>query len=183
MTQAALVKKKNTYEDYRKLPEDMKCELIEGEFVMTPSPKTEHQRLSGELQFRIMKFVKENGLGMIYTAPFDVYLDEENAVQPDILYISKDRLGIIGEDNVKGAPDLIIEILSESTAYRDTIQKKMLYAKFGVKEYWIIAPKESLIEQYALEGREYALAGTLHKDQAIESRVLEGLTIELKEIF
>lgn len=183
MTQAATIKKKFTYEDYRKLPEDSKFELIEGEFVMTPSPKTEHQKISRELEFRMMKFVKEKGLGEVFYAPFDVYLDEETVFQPDLLFIAKDRLAIIGEENVKGAPDLVVEILSESSAYRDTIQKKLLYAKFGVKEYWIVAPREGLIEQYVLKDKDYALAKTCRRDEALESRVLSGLRIDLKEIF
>lgn len=183
MGQAATVKKKYTYEDYRKLPEDTRCELIEGELVMTPSPKTDHQRISGELLFRIMKLVKENDLGMVFAAPFDVYVDETTVVQPDILFIAKDRLNIIGQDNVQGAPDLAVEILSESSAYRDTIQKKMLYARFGVKEYWIVAPKEAMIEVYSLKNDEYSLSGTYRKQHAIESRVLPGFRVELKEIF
>jgi Uma2 family endonuclease len=183
MTQAVLAKKKYTYEDYLKTPENERYELIGGELVMTPPPKTDHQSVSAELQFRIMKFVKENGLGRVFDAPYDVYLDEETVLQPDLLFISKDRQNIIGEDNVKGAPDLVIEILSESTAYRDTIQKKILYAKFGVKEYWIVAPKEAVIELYTLKDREYALAGTFRKDKTIESRVLAGLKIDLQDIF
>lgn len=183
MVQAAAIKKKYTYEDYLKTPDDKRYELIEGELYMTPSPNTRHQKISRELEFRLMKFVKEKGLGEVFDAPFDVYLDEENVVQPDILFVSNDRLEIIGEDNIKGAPDLVIEILSENTAYRDTIQKKMLYARFGVKEYWIVAPKEEIIEVYVLRERDYTLSCTYHKEDVAASRVIDGFKVELREIF
>ncbi len=183
MAQAAVVKKKYTYQDYLKMPEDKRYELIEGELFMTPSPKMDHQRISIRLVSRMARFVEEKGLGEVLEAPADVYLDEESVVQPDILFISKDRIGIIGEDNVKGAPDLAIEILSESTAYRDTVQKKVLYARFGVKEYWIVAPREKFIEVYALKNKEYALVKTYFYDDALESQVLKGFRVSLKEIF
>ena len=97
MTEPALEKKRYTYDDYLKTPHDERYELIEGELFMTPSPKTDHQRISRELEFKMVKFVKENDLGEVFDAPYDVYFDEEDVVQPDILYVTKERLGIIGE--------------------------------------------------------------------------------------
>jgi len=182
MTQAAVAKKKYTYQDYLKTPDDQRYELIEGELFMTPAPKIRHQRISGKLGYKLRSYVMEN-LGEVLDAPCDVYLDEETVVQPDILFISRDRLCIVGEDNVQGAPDLVVEILSESSAYRDAIQKKMLYARFGVKEYWIVAPKEKMIELYLLKNKEYALAGTFVGDAVVESQALPGFRVLLKEIF
>jgi len=176
-------KKKYTYEDYLKTPDDKRYELIEGELLMTPSPATKHQRISRELEFVILKFVKANNLGEVFDAPCDVYLDNENVVQPDILFISKERLNIIGEKNIQGAPDLAIEIISESTAYRDLVQKKKLYAKFGVKEYWIVIPEEGSVEIYILKDNTYQLLKTYSKDDILESPLLKGLKIALKEIF
>ena len=176
-------KKKYTYEDYLKTLDDERYELIEGELVMTPSPIPKHQRISRELEFGIIKFVKANDLGEVFYAPCDVYLDNENVVQPDILFISKERLNIIGEKNIQGAPDLVIEIISESTAYRDLVQKKKLYAKFGVKEYWIVLPEEKSIEIYSLKDNTYMLHKTYGKDETIESPYLRNLKVELKGIF
>jgi len=176
-------KKKYTYEDYLKTLDDERYELIEGELVMTPSPIPKHQRISRELEFEIIKFVKANNLGEVFYAPCDVYLDNENVVQPDILFISKERLNIIGEKNIQGAPDLVIEIISESTAYRDLVQKKKLYAKFGVKEYWIVLPEEKSIEIYSLKDNTYMLHKTYGKDETIESSYLRNLKVELKGIF
>ena len=100
MSPIAVEKKKHTYEDYLKTPEDKRYELVNGELIMTPSPTPNHQRISGKLEFVVRKFVTENNLGEVFDAPCDVYLDDENVVQPDILFVSKDRLDIIGEKNV-----------------------------------------------------------------------------------
>lgn len=183
MAEPVLAKKRYTYEDYLKTPDDERYELIEGDLFMTPSPKTEHQRISRELEFKMVKFVKENDLGEVFDAPYDVYFDEEDVVQPDILFVSKERLGIIGEKNIQGAPDLIVEILSEGTAYRDAIQKKVLYGRHGVKEYWIVAPKEKMVEVYEPKDGLYYLIGTYLKGDEVESRVLKGFKVVLKEIF
>ncbi len=183
MVQATLEKKKYTYEDYIKTPEDTKYELIEGELLMTPSPIPKHQRISIRLAATIFKFVTEKDLGEVFDAPCDVCLDNKNVVQPDILFISKDRVNIIGEKNIQGTPDFIIEIISENTAYRDTIQKKRLYAKFGVKEYWIVAPEDKIVEFYFLKDGEYQLIKTFLEKDTIESYLIKGLKIDLGEIF
>jgi len=183
MTPAVIEKKKYTYEDYLKTPEDERYELIEGELIMSPSPIPKHQRISRKIEFILEKYVTENDLGEAFYAPCDVYLDDENVIQPDILFISKDRLNIIGEKNIQGAPDLVMEIISENTAYRDFVQKKRLYAKFGVKEYWIVIPEEKLIEIYTLKDNTYTLYKTYYKDDILESPYLRNLKIELKGIF
>ena len=112
-----------------------------------------------------------------------MYLNDENVVQPDILFISKERLDIIGEKHIKGAPDLTVEIISENSAYRDMVQKKRLYAQFGVKEYWIVIPKEGIVELYILGDDSFQLYKTYHKDTVLESPSLQGLKISLPEIF
>jgi Uma2 family endonuclease len=176
-------KKKHTYEDYLKTPENERYELIEGELIMTPSPVPNHQKISLRITVMLREFVYKNNLGEILYAPCDVYLDDENVVQPDIMFISKERLDIIGEKNIQGAPDLVIEIISESSAYRDIVQKKKLYARFGVKEYWIVIPEEASIEIYSLKENIYHLSNTYRKDQTLESPNLKGLKLNVKEIF
>ena len=180
----AIKNKGYTYEDYVKTPDDIRYELIEGDLIMTPSPETRHQRIVGSLFAKLYAYAKEHNSGEVFISPFDVYLDNENVVQPDILFISKERINIIGKKNVQGAPDLIIEILSEGNAYRDTIQKKKLYARFGVKEYWIIAPEDAMVEVYQLKSEgEYQLYKTYIKKGIIESFILSGMQVDLKEIF
>lgn len=183
MVSPATEKKKYTYEDYLKIPDDVRYELIEGDLLMTPSPVPGHQRISGRLEFELRKFVAEDNRGEVFDAPCDVYLDNENVVQPDILFISKERLSIVGEKNIQGPPDLVIEILSESTAYRDLIQKKKLYARFGVREYWIVIPEEESIEIYLLRDNVFTLHKVFGKGDTLESLFLKGLKIDLQRIF
>src|SRR3990170_2593365 len=183
MASTATEKRKCTYEDYLKTPDDERSELVGGELLMTPSPVPKHQRISRKIEFLIEKFVTENDLGEVFYAPYDVHLDDENVVQPDMMFISKGRSKIIGEKNLQGAPDLVVEILSESTAYRDLIQKKKLYAKFGVKEYWIVVPEEKTIDIYSLKDKSYLLYKSYGKDATLESMSLRGFRIELKNIF
>ena len=178
-----LENKKYTYEDYLKISDDKRYELIDGELIMTPSPITRHQRISRKIEFMLEKFITEDNLGEVFYAPYDVYLGETNVVQPDILFVSKDRLNIIGEKNIQGAPDLIIEIISESSAYRDMVLKKKLYAMYGVKEYWIVIPEGKEIEVYILKDSAYQLYATYGSESALESPLLKDLKIELKEIF
>ena len=158
MTPVVIEKKKYTYEDYMKTSDDKRYELIEGDLLMTPSPVPNHQRISRKIEFVLEEFVTQNNLGEIFDAPCDVYLDDGNVIQPDILFISHDRLAIIGEKNIQGAPDLAIEIVSENSAYReDMVQKKRLYARFGIREYWIAIPESEEIEVYTLKNNTYQL--------------------------
>lgn len=128
-------------EVYKMLPEGTLAELIDGILYMSPSPVDKHQRIITRLISQIFSYCEQHNLGEVFTAPFDVYLDEHaNAVQPDILFIAKANLSII-QGHVHGVPDLIIEILSEGNPTHDTKRKKDLYEKFRVKEYWIIDPE------------------------------------------
>lgn len=183
MVPIVVEKKKYTYEDYLKTPNDKRYELIDGELLMTPSPVPSHQRISGKLEFKLREFITKNKIGEVFDAPCDVYLDNENVVQPDILFISKDRLDIIGDKNIQGVPNLVIEIISENSVYRDMVQKKRLYARFGVKEYWIVIPEEKEVEVYILKGEAYQLYKTYTKVDILEAPSLKGLKIGLKEIF
>jgi len=183
MATATTEKKKYTYADYLKTPDDERYELIEGELLITPSPVTRHQRISRKIEFMLEKCVTENDLGEVFDAPYDVYLDAENVVQPDLLFVMKESLNIIGEKNIQGAPDLVIEIISESTAYRDLVQKKKLYARFGVKEYWIVPPEASSVEVYTLKDNTFSLQTTYGRDDTLRSPLLQKLGIELKKIF
>ena len=113
-----------TYEDYLSLPDDgNRYEILEGELVMTPVPSTRHQRISRQIQHRFILAMEDSGKGEIFSAPLDVVFDDESIVQPDLVYIAEENLGIIGEKNIQGAPDLIIEILSPSTRHRDVLTK------------------------------------------------------------
>lgn len=135
-----------TYQDYLLTSDDKRYELIEGELLMAPAPDTKHQSISGRLFTRLDRIISRGRLGYLFSAPCDVVLSDEDVVQPDIFFISSERRGIIGEKNIQGPPDLVIEILSSKTLERDRIIKRKLYAKFGVMEYWIVDPKGETVE-------------------------------------
>ncbi len=173
-----------TYDDYLALPDDgKKHEIIDGELYMTPAPLTNHQRISGRIEFELRKFVTENKLGEVFYAPLDVVLSMTDIVQPDILFVSKDRSHIITKKNIIAAPDLIIEILSETTETLDRVTKKNLYERYGVKEYWIVDPSARTVEQYVLENKSYRNVGTFKEQDVVEVKTIGGLTVKLGEVF
>ena len=135
-------------EVFKLLPEGTLAEIIENKLYMSPTPVTKHQRIISKLLSGLYVFVNKDDKGEVFTAPFDVFLDEEsNAVQPDIIFVSKENSKIIDEETtIHGVPDLLIEILSPGNRKHDLVTKKDLYEKFGVKEYWIIDPETK--EQY-----------------------------------
>ncbi|HBR17858.1 MAG: hypothetical protein A3G39_08365 [Deltaproteobacteria bacterium RIFCSPLOWO2_12_FULL_43_16] len=171
---------KLTYEDYLLLPEGMRYEIIEGELFMTPSSRTIHQRLILRIARLIEDFVKEKGLGEVFIAPYDVILSKHDIVKPDIIFISKQRSGIITELNVQGSPDLAVEILSPSNKEIDLILKKKLYAAFGVKEYWVVDPANKYVKLFNLGKTGYMEAKT---GNILKSFVLKGLEVDISGIF
>ena len=136
---------KLTYEDYLKTSDDERYELLDGVLTMPPAPNTAHQSVQAELGWRMARFVREERLGNLFFAPTDVVLCETDVVQPDLLFISLERAHIITPANIQGAPDLIVEIRSDSTAERDETLKRKLYAERGVKEYWLVDPEAMTI--------------------------------------
>lgn len=174
---------KYTYQDYLQTPEGERYQLVEGFLIKEPAPATYHQRLSGKIEFILRKFVTENRLGEVFYAPCDVHLDDKTVLQPDIMFISKDRENIITEMNIKGAPDLTIEIVSPFSAYVDLVKKKKIYAKFKVKEYWIIYPEEKTAEIYTLKGSFFNLHKTFTEKDVLLSPLLKNLKINLSQIF
>lgn len=174
---------KFTYEDYIHMPEGKRYEIVEGELYMVPSPTTMHQRVSRELEEMLSKFVKEKGLGEVFDAPIDVVFSEADIVQPDIIFISNKNKGVIKEENIAGSPDLIIEILSPSSENRDRVIKKKLYAKNGVKEYWLVDPQKGIIEALILGKNGYETLKVFSDREILISRLIEGLQIPLEQVF
>ena len=176
-------KKHYTYADYYGINDDKRYEVMEGDIMMVPAPATRHQKISGRI-YRIMaNFVFDNGLGEIFDAPTDVVLSDDVVVQPDILFISKERAGIIGEQAIMGAPDLVVEIISPSSSFNDSVRKRELYQKFGVKEYWLVFPDEKAIEVLTLEDGIYRELCSAKEEGAVRSKLLQGFEVELKGVF
>ena len=176
---------KITYQDYKLLRDiDKRYEVIGGRLNMVPAPAPYHQQISRKLERILEDFVIDNELGEVFDAPCDVVFDNSDIVQPDIFFISKQRLHIINKTNIKGAPDLIIEILSPMSIGRDKIIKKKLYADHKVKEYWVVDPKGKTVQIYGLVNDLYEIAGSYNEpEDTVYSKLLKGLSFTLKEIF
>lgn len=172
-----------TYEDYRRTPEDERYQLLEGQLVREPAPKPYHQHVSVKLLYHLCQYVEEHGTGVVYNCPVDVVLSDINVLQPDILFISRDRLSILEEDCIRGAPDLVVEVLSPSTSHLDRGVKKELYARFGVREYWIVDPGARSAEVLSLTPDGYQTTGTFVSPSRLVSPLLPGLSIDLELIF
>jgi len=156
-----------TYSDYAALPDDgRRYELHHGELSVTPAPGTRHQEAIVNLIGLLLQHVRSRGLGKVFVAPTDCILSNVTVVQPDVLYIATDRLAIISERGIEGAPTLVVEVLSPSTAHLDRDRKMKLYAEHGVPYYWIADPESRSIEAYALAGAEYARAGRVTSEPA-----------------
>ena len=173
---------KLTYEDYVKTPEDERWELIAGELIMSPSPKRAHQRNQIKLGSRMSFFAEEKDLGEVYS-DFDVVLSDTDTVRPDLIFIAKDRLHIVTEDNVQGAPDLVVEIRSPSTARYDWTTKRELYARHGVKEYWLVDPEAATVAVLLLDGGELKVAGVYGEKYTLTSAFISGFSVALGDVF
>ena len=176
---------KFTVKDYMSTPEGTRYQLLDGEMILAPSPTSRHQAVSIELGFMLREFVRQYSLGRVWFAPLDVVLSDHDVAQPDILFVSNSRSDIVTEANIQGAPDLVVEILSPGTAYYDKGYKQALYGRHGVREYWVVDPGTETVEVLveADEGLGLALQATYSIAQTLVSPLLEGLAIDLQEIF
>ena len=183
------IKRHWRYSDLEKLPEDGTLyEILKGELIVKGTPSRAHQWTSMELVTRLFFHVKEHNLGQVYSAPFGVILDAESedpetGVIADIVYISRERLGILTDMEVRGAPDLIVEILSPSTEDVDRNKKWKTYAERGVAHYWIVDPVSRTLEAYHLQEDIFELATLLNADDLFEPALFPGLAIPLAEIW
>jgi len=146
---------KTLMEVYRMLPEGTRAEVIDGLLYMSPAPTLDHQALISELLAQIHTHVKTSKMGKVFTSPIDVFLNTENAFQPDIAFISNANSSILKKNGIYGAPDLVIEVLSQGTSKYDLTKKKSIYEKTGVKEYWVVDPKTKLAIGFCLKKNKY----------------------------
>ena len=172
-----------TYKDYLLIDDDKRYEILRGGLIMVPAPFTIHQRLLRNIEDILWNFVKEKKLGEVLVAPTDVVLSEDIVVQPDILFISKEGLDIIKEAAIMGSPDLIVEIISPSSASYDTVEKRDIYEEYGVKEYWLVFPQEKAIEVLTLEDGVYRELCKGRKTGVVRSKIIVGLEVDLKDVF
>ncbi|HBG04591.1 MAG: hypothetical protein A2075_21310 [Geobacteraceae bacterium GWC2_58_44] len=170
-----------TYSDYASWPEDERWEIIAGEaYAMTPAPSIRHQRILVHLASRFAQFFEGRGCSL-FIAPTDVVFDDRNIVQPDLLVVCDKKK--MTEQNIQGPPDLIVEILSPSTAVKDKREKKALYERFGVREYLIVYPAEELAERFVLADGHYGTEEVFGWEEILPLAIFPELTLNLWELF
>ncbi len=158
-------------------------ELINGEIVKKTSPHPRHQIVLSNLNESLRNFVRDKKLGIVLFAPIDVFLDEENALVPDLIFISETRKAIITDNGVEGAPDLVVEILSPGTAKYDRGDKMKVYKKHRVPEYWLVDPKLKSVEIYTFMDGDYELKELVMDKGLVQSAVLAGFAPDVETVF
>lgn len=177
-------KRRWTYEEYYRLDDERRYELFNGELIpmQPPSPSPGHQREALELAVIFREFVRAKKLGQVFIAPLDVIFDADNTAQPDLIFIAKANAEIVKERGIFGAPDLVVEIVSPGSVRRDRYEKQALYARFGVKEYWILDHANQSLEVLAFDGAAYAIHSSAEKSGHVASKVLRGLKVRLSDL-
>lgn len=170
-----------TVDDYMRLPEGTRAELIEGEFYLSPSPKIRHQRVVSNLHLALRQFVQAKKLGEVPVAPLDVHLPSGDVVQPDVIFVSKAHRGIM-VDGIRGVPDLLVEVLSPENSERDRIVKRPLYEQNGVREYWLADPEARSVEVLKFSGSHYVPEGYFEAEDRVTSSVLPGLSLAVSDV-
>ena len=169
-----------TWADYQNWPDAERWEIINGEaYMMSPAPTTRHQAISRELSGAFFAFFKGHKC-KLFSSPIDVKLSNEDIVQPDILVVCDDKQ--IKETHIEGAPALVVEIVSPSSAVHDRMRKMRLYAETGVKEYWIVTPFPSMVEIFLLDGKNYLMHKAFDRNQTLVSATFKKLKISLDEV-
>ena len=181
--------KKITYSAFRQMEFDDNdpyiYELINGILMKKSAPQPRHQRISRKLLRLMDNFIQDKALGEVFYAPIDVFLDDENVPQPDLVFVSNARASIVDDrEGILGVPDLVVEIISPSSMRLDRVVKKELYEAFAVPEYWLIDPKNDAIEVFAFQnGRYKSVAFANDLSEKIASTVLTGFEVSLSDIF
>lgn len=165
------------------LPEGTACQIITGELVMSPAPIPLHQTVILELSILMALFAKQQNAGRVFVSPIDVRLDNRNIFQPDILFIGTEKLTLVGERMIEGPPDLIVEVLSPSSAYHDLRTKFRVYEQSGVQEYWIVDPERRSVEIFTNSGSKFQLRQEVEGKGTAQSVLLPGLSVDLATIF
>jgi Uma2 family endonuclease len=177
---------KFTYEDFLSFPDDgRRHELIDGDHYVTPSPNTKHQIIVLNLATALQTHLRVHRAGAVFVAPFDVVFTDLDVVEPDLLYISRERADILTAQHVRGVPDLVVEILSPGTRRTDEVIKRKLYERVGVPEYWVIDPELETVKIYRRTDHGFARVAELSVEaaDALTTPILPDFSVLLAEIF
>jgi len=173
-----------TYDDYAALPYDgNRYEIVNGVLLMTPAPTPEHQSIATRIAYYLFPHIDLAGIGKLFTAPIDVDLGPKNVYQPDLVVVLNTHLNRVGEQKIIGAPDLVIEIASPSTAAYDRLIKYEKYAHAGIAEYWIVNSTRRTVEVLVLEDGEYRSLGIFRGEQTVPSRIVPALPVAVERFF
>jgi Uma2 family endonuclease len=163
----------------------LRVEYLNGDIVMTPARSPHHQIIVTNLLLLMGQFAMQNGLGHVLPAPVDVVLSKETQIaQPDLLFIAKERAAkLVTRASIAGAPDLVLEIISPSTARADRKIKPPLYARHGVAEFWLVDPEDQSVEVFILDGETYRVAGIYLAGDTIKVGIFTDAQIAVDSIF
>lgn len=172
-----------TYADYLALDDGQRYEVVDGVLHVTPAPVPRHQIVAAAL-FRVLDgWVHPRRLGLVLFAPSDVVLSDIDVVQPDVFFVARARLEIVGPKAIEAAPDLVVEVLSPSTRKLDRGAKLAAYARFGVAEHWLVDPQASWLEVRRRVGDDLSLLATLRPGDRLETPQLPGFSAPLDDLF
>lgn len=170
------------YADLASFPDDhLRREIIDGELLVSPTPRLRHQVAVGRLFLRIGTYLEAHGGGSVFVAPVDVVFDDRNVCEPDVLFVADAQADQMTEMNVQGPPRLVIEVLSNPRI--DRIRKRDTYGRFGVEEYWIVDAAEATVEIYRLGDTGFATPEVRRPPQTLTTPALPGLEIDLVALF
>ena len=174
MKKAVLRRPETAVDVFKLLPEGVYCQVINNVIYMSPAPSFEHQEIVLEIGMQLHQFIKKEKLGKCVASPVDVFLDERNAFQPDILFISTENMGIVKEGKVMGSPDIVVEVLSKGTKQHDAGKKKVAYERNGVKEYFLVEQKTKEVTAF------YLIKDKYQQQEKVKSKIVSKL---LKKTF
>jgi len=171
-----------TYEEYANLGEDTRFEILDGKALMAPAPELLLQRWAGKIYLAVQRHVETHKLGEVFFSPVDVVLDARNVVRPDLVFVSTERSNLLEHRGIMGAPDLVVEIISAGSLRRDRYEKRELYARFGVQEFWLADVANRAIEVLSLSQGQYQLLSCATNQGKIFSGVLSGFELDLAQL-
>jgi Uma2 family endonuclease len=173
-----------TVEDYRATPDGTRYQLVEGDLhLMSPAPSRFHQDIVLNVAEMLRTYLRTHQVGKVYVSPIDVYLDDHNVVQPDVVFVSAANSGILTDDGIHGAPDLVVEIVSPSTAQLDKTAKRRVYARAGVKEMWLVDPLLRQVHLYEFTKQPTKAVRLVDEDETFGTVMLPDLMIAAADVF
>jgi Uma2 family endonuclease len=184
MTSPSTAAYEMTAEKFFQLPEGPPYfELIDGDLYMAPSPLRLHQRILVRLTYELQSCLEDHPIGEFYVAPSDVVFSDNIVLNPDLYYVRNERRSILADHGATGAPDLVVEILSPSTAQRDVGRKREIYAESGVEEFWVVSPKTRAVEVYRLGENPAEPIVVLAETDVLTSALFPGWSLAVADVF